>query len=64
MIERKHIKNLKFIYHLVKEQGFTLQGAKDKLKDKESKQEHNKNIEVLERLQVLKNKLIQLKSSL
>jgi DNA-binding transcriptional MerR regulator len=64
MFTQQDVRNFQVIYHLVKEQGYTLQGAKDKLKDKESKQEHNKNIEVLERLQVLKNKLTQLKSSL
>ena len=37
------IKNLKFIYHLVKERGFTLEGAKTHIKeDKQDKQINDK----------------------
>lgn len=64
MFTQQDIRNFQVIYHLVKEQGFTLQGAKDKLKDKEVKQEHNKSIDVLERLKNIKSNLIMLKSKL
>ncbi len=33
LFTQKDIENLKLIYHLVKERGYTLQGAKDKLKE-------------------------------
>ncbi len=33
LFTREDLDNLKIIYHLVKERGFTLQGAKEKLKD-------------------------------
>lgn len=64
MFTQQDVRNFQIIYHLVKEQGFTLQGAKDKLKDKETKVEHNKNIEVIERLINIKKELIQIKSNL
>ncbi|POY36010.1 MerR family transcriptional regulator [Solitalea longa] len=56
------IENLKIIYHLVKEKGYTLQGAKDYLKS-------NKNIEVdkqkvIDSLTSLKSFLLQLKDEL
>lgn len=33
LFTREDLDNLKIIYHLVKERGFTLQGAKEKLKE-------------------------------
>lgn len=36
LFTREDLDNLKIIYHLVKERGFTLQGAKEKLKDNKS----------------------------
>ncbi len=33
MFTKADIENLRIIFHLVKERGYTLQGAKDKLKD-------------------------------
>ena len=59
---REDIKNLELIYHLVKERGYTLQGAKDKLKD--NKQDISDNVEVIERLQNLKAFLLDLKKTL
>jgi len=56
------IKNLKFIYHLVKERGFTLEGAKTHLKE-EKKQSLN-TFEIISKLESVKNKLIQLKTNL
>jgi len=49
------------IYHLVKERGFTLQGAKAKLK--ENKDETIDNIEVVKTLQNLKNFLLDIKNT-
>lgn len=49
------------IYHLVKERGFTLQGAKAKLR--ENKDETIDNIEVVKTLQNLKNFLLDIKNT-
>ena len=56
------IKNLKFIYHLVKERGFTLEGAKMHLK--EEKKETLNNFEIITKLEDIKNQLIKIKQHL
>ena len=56
------IKNLKFIYHLVKERGFTLEGAKTHLK--EEKKQSLDNFEIINKLETVKNQLIKLKNNL
>jgi len=56
------IKNLKFIYHLVKERGFTLEGAKTHLK--EEKKKSLSNFEIISKLEGVKAQLIKLKNQL
>ena len=56
------IKNLKFIYHLVKERGFTLEGAKIHLK--EQKKESLSNFEIISKLENIKSQLSKIKSQL
>jgi DNA-binding transcriptional MerR regulator len=56
------IKNLQFIYHLVKERGFTLEGAKTHLK--EDKKESLNNFEIISKLKGIKNQLIKIKENL
>lgn len=56
------IKNLKFIYHLVKERGFTLEGAKTHLK--EEKKKALNNFEIISKLEDIKAQLIKIKSQL
>ena len=56
------IKNLKFIHHLVKERGFTLEGAKTHIK--EEKHEALSNFEIITKLEGIKAKLIKIKSQL
>jgi DNA-binding transcriptional MerR regulator len=56
------IKNLKFIYHLVKERGFTLEGAKTHLK--EEKKQALSNFEIISKLEDVKNQLIKIKQHL
>jgi len=56
------IKNLKFIYHLVKERGFTLEGAKTHIK--EEKQDALSNFEIIAKLEGIKAKLIKIKNQL
>ncbi|MGB0391908.1 MAG: MerR family transcriptional regulator [Salibacteraceae bacterium] len=56
------IENLKIIYHLVKERGFTLDGAKKKLK--ENKQDVINEHEIINHLNQVKSFLLDLKKSL
>ncbi len=56
------IKNLKFIYHLVKERGFTLEGAKIHIK--EEKKQSLSNFEIITKLEKIKSQLIKIKSQL
>tara|TARA_R110000868_G_scaffold196650_1_gene442635 strand:- start:16254 stop:16583 length:330 start_codon:yes stop_codon:yes gene_type:complete len=56
------IKNLQFIYHLVKERGFTLEGAKTHLKE-EKKQSLN-NFEIISKLEEIKSQLTKIKDEL
>ncbi|MBT8272651.1 MAG: MerR family transcriptional regulator [Bacteroidia bacterium] len=56
------IKNLKFIYHLVKERGFTLEGAKTHLK--EEKKQSLSNFEIIEKLEDIKHQLVKMKNQL
>lgn len=56
------VKKMQLIYHLVKEQGFTLEGARQKLK--EEKQKTISNFEIIEKLQRVKNQLLLLKNEL
>ncbi|MCK5402288.1 MAG: MerR family transcriptional regulator [Flavobacteriaceae bacterium] len=56
------IKNLKFIYHLVKERGFTLDGAKTHLK--EEKKKSLSNFEIISKLEGIKNQLSKIKNQL
>ena len=56
------IKNLELIYHLVKERGFTLEGAKIHLK--EEKKKTLTNFEIIRKLQGLKSELIKIKNQL
>lgn len=54
--------NLKMIYHLVKERGFTLQGAKEKLKG--GKAAAKKEVEIVNSLTKLKDFLLEIKKEL
>ena len=56
------IKNLQLIYHLVKERGFTLDGAKIHLK--EEKQKTLSNFEIIQKLERVKTELIKIKNQL
>jgi len=56
------VKNLELIYHLVKERGFTLEGAKTHLK--EEKKKTLTNFEIIRKLEGIKAELIKIKSQL
>lgn len=62
LFTQEDIKNFKLIYNLVKERGFTLEGAKQKLK-KNPKGVIN-NHEIISRLEVVKAELQKIKDSL
>ncbi|MBJ7882366.1 MerR family transcriptional regulator [Gelidibacter salicanalis] len=56
------IQNLKFIFHLVKERGFTLEGAKTHLK--EEKQQALNTFEIISKLEHIKSQLLKIKNQL
>ena len=55
-------KNLQLIYHLVKERGFTLEGAKTHLK--EEKQKILSNFDIIQKLERVKSELVKIKDQL
>ncbi|MDC6351279.1 MerR family transcriptional regulator [Zeaxanthinibacter sp. PT1] len=56
------IKNLQLIYHLVKERGFTLEGAKTHLKEERKKT--LSNFEIIQKLERIKAELEKIKNQL
>ena len=62
MFTKNDLENLKIIYHLVKERGFTLEGAKKKLR--ENKQDVINEQEIINHLTEVKSFLLDLKKSL
>ena len=62
LFTKKDIENFHVIFHLVKERGYTLDGAKKKLKD--NKDGTIKNAEIVKSLQTIKSFLIDLKEEL
>ena len=59
---KQDIEKLTLIYHLVKERGFTLQGAKEMLKN--NPDELQSKMEMIESLQSVKSFLIKLKEEI
>lgn len=63
----KEIEKINKIYHFVKVEGYTLEGAKKALKLKETKQENvieiHANEDLIQRLEAIKIKLLSIKSS-
>lgn len=59
---QEDIETLRLVYHLVKEQGMTLKGAKNRLKY--NKEETTSNIEVILKLQNIKSLLLDIKSEI
>lgn len=58
------VENLKLIYHLVKEQGMTLEGAKKALKRSGTEAGPNRDMELLERLQRVRAMLEEVREEL
>jgi len=59
---KKDVENFKLIYRLVKENGYTLDGAKKKIRNE--RQKINKNIGVIERLEKVKDELKKIRENL
>lgn len=62
LFTRKDVKNFGIIHHLVKEKGYTLQGARQKLKGENGDTE--RDAEIAEKLKKMKSFLLELKASL
>jgi len=58
----KDVKNLQLIFHLVKERGFTLDGAKTHLK--ENKTQTLTTFDIIQKLEGIKAELIKIKTQL
>lgn len=58
----RDLENLKLIYHLVKERGFTLEGAQKKLR--QNKDDTAKNAEVVGKLKMIRQALMDIKHEL
>ncbi|WP_290541420.1 MerR family transcriptional regulator [Alistipes sp.] len=56
--------NLKMIYHLVKERGMTLEGAKKALRKAPSESGVNRDAELMERLQRIRSLLVEVREDL
>ena len=62
LFTQQDLDNLRIIYHLVKERGFTLQGAKDKLR--ENKEDVVNKVEAIDSLNRIKGFLLDLKEQI
>ena len=59
---KEDIENIRLVYHLVKEKGMTLQGAKQHLKV--NKETTVQTAEVVDRLKLIREELVKLRKSL
>lgn len=57
MFSQQDIKNIRIIYHLVKERGYTLDGAKNALHNLDLE----KKVEIITRLKYIKSELLSIK---
>ncbi|MBD3637327.1 MAG: MerR family transcriptional regulator [Crocinitomicaceae bacterium] len=62
LFTEKDIEAIKEIYHLVKEKGYTLDGAKSELKS--AKNSGDENAQIIRKLQAIKSELNKLKDQL
>ena len=63
LFTKKDIENLKIIYHLVKEKGFTLEGARKKLKETKPHQLES-NVDVTDKLKSIRAFLVDLQKQI
>ena len=62
LFTKDDIQNLKLIHHLVKEQGYTLEGAKKKIRD--DRKAYEDKLELIQSLKSVKGFLLDLKEKL
>jgi DNA-binding transcriptional MerR regulator len=62
LFTQKDVDNFRIIYHLVKEEGMTLDGARRRLKNKKSDEEIN--LEIVKSLEGIKDMLLEVKDAL
>lgn len=62
LFKKDDIEMVKLIHHLVKERGLTLKGAQQKLKD--NKEETTNNFEIVQRLQNIRQQLVEIRNEL
>ena len=62
MFTKKDVENLRIIYHLTKERGFTLEGAKRKLR--ENKTDTIDNIEIISHLKNIRKFLVEFREEI
>ena len=62
LFRKKDLENLKIIYHLLKERGFTIEGAKKKLR--ENKEDTTDNLRIINHLQEIRTFLVKLREEL
>jgi len=64
MFTKKDVDNLHLIYHLVKEKGYTLKGAKESLAQENSKVKVDTEMEMVKTLKDVRSFLVKLRESL
>ena len=62
LFTKEDLNHLRIIYHLVRERGYTLQGAREKLKN--NREEVSKQVEIVDSLNRIKEFLEELKATL
>lgn len=62
LFRNEDVENLKIIFNLVKDKGYTLQGAKDYLKD--NHKEAQERLKIIESLENMRSFLLEVKKSL
>jgi len=62
LFTKTDLDNLRIIYHLVKERGYTLQGAKEKLK--QNREDVEKTVEIVDALEKIRSFLLEIKGQL
>ena len=62
LYRKEDIENIRLVYHLVKEKGMTLQGAKQKLKM--NRETTIRTTEILDRLKLIREELVSMRKEL
>ena len=62
LFTREDINNLRIIYHLVKERGYTLQGAREKIRN--NREDVERNVEIVDSLIRIREYLTELRQEL